>query len=1047
MRALKWGFLAICLVCGGIFAAARFWWLPWLGDNREWVAARLSESAGVPVNIERLETDWKRLRPRLRLGGLTMHVGERTALRLEQVDATLAWSSLWHGMPYFHRLEIVGPEIELGREKDGVFTVAGFRIEPRAEGGDPLAWLFGQSRITVRDATLIWRDESRNAPPLRLTEAQFVFTHGLMWHSFELKAKPPATLAEEVNISGEVKHYDASFPKETAGRFYVGLERADLGSLAPWVDYPRPLQGRGNVHLWIDSDRDGMVVARADVNLEGVETVLAPEASPLRFARLRGRVQWQYSPGGDEFGARDLWLDTEENISSEPITFTLALRRDNNGTLTGGAASASLLDLSMLTRLAASLPPGDGEDARARLLAHDLKGRVRALTLNWEGGGITRGAFTVPREWLLKADFELVSLLARHTIPGLDSISGSINGNQNGGHFTFSGQDTHLDLPKVFERSRLSFASLGMRGGWKRGGDGRMEISFDAAEFANDDAAGTASGRYWPDEGRGVIDLVANLTRAEGTAVWRYMPLQTGQHVRDWLQAAIERGNVTEAGLVLKGPLSHFPFRDGSGHFLVTVKGNGMRLNYAPGWPAFDELESALRFEGPGLGIDVRSARVFGVRLEPVRVDIPDLREALMTVEGKASGPSADFLHFIDESPLSGKIGGFSGALRAEGNGQLALKLVMPLHETRSTQVSGEYRFAANRVRLAENEPALEAAEGNLRFTNNTLKIPSIRGRLFGEPCVITGESGVDNLALNARGKFAAAAARTEFNAPLLAWLGGSADWRAEMLFRHEDSRITVTSGLKGLRSRLPAPFAKEEDEVWPLEVVAVFRGPEASRLLTVKQGGRLDAALEREPSGTWHGGIGLNRPAAPSGSGVELAAKFNALDIDAWQWTLNAGEGEGEADSKEKEPLPLTHVALEAGSVRVFGYTFRDMKLRANAESDGWRTRIESADVQGEISWQRADDGLLSARLRRLALSGDNGGNATSDTPPPRSLPGLDVRAEQFAVGARELGRLDVKASNVDGGWRLDSFAIQHPAALLSGSGLWMPGQRHSKL
>ncbi len=62
----------------------------------------------------------------------------------------------------------------------------------------------------------------------------------------------------------------------------------------------------------------------------------------------------------------------------------------------------------------------------------------------------------------------------------------------------------------------------------------------DEAAFENADAAGTASGRYWPAaDGAGEIDLQARLVRAEATAVWRYLPRVVNDDTRKWLRSGI----------------------------------------------------------------------------------------------------------------------------------------------------------------------------------------------------------------------------------------------------------------------------------------------------------------------------------------------------------------------------------------------------------------------------------------------------------------------------------------------------------------------------
>jgi uncharacterized protein (TIGR02099 family) len=1028
VRGLGYLLLAVSLMCGGCLVAARFWFFPWLGEHREWAAAELSSASGVPVSIDSLAVDWPGLRPRLRLGGLTMNVGERAVLRLERVEATVAWMSLLRWMPYFHSLEIVGPAVELGRGKDGVFTVAGIRIEPRAEGGDPLAWLFEQSRVVVRDATLVWNDELRAAPPLRLDDAQFVFDRGLVRHRFELKARPPAGLAAALDASGEVSHYGSGALAEISGRLQMGLEHADLGGWSAWVDYPFPCKGRGSVRLWLDSG-GGASNASADINLSDVETTLAPGLPPLRLSRLGGRLQWRRMSDGIGFGARSLWLDAGDGKTLDPMDFDVRLRHGEDAAVVGGAFSAAPLDLTVLASLAGYLPLG--ENVSAHLAGFVPRGQVRELAFDWQGDA------AAPQAWSLKARFENIGLAAHGIVPGMDGISGWIEGDEQAGRFMLSSRDAHVDLPRVFENSRIAFAGLEAKGGW-RNEDGRMEVMLDSASFANDDAAGTASGRYWPAVGGpGEIDLAGNLTRAEGGAVWRYIPLVAGRNVYGWIKNAILQADVTGAALELKGPLRDFPFRNGQGKFLVAVEVNNGRLDYAAGWPAAQDIEGKLRFEGAGVTIEARRGRIFDTWLEPVRVRIADFGLGVVSIKGMAKGPSKDFMRYVAESPLSARLRGFPGPLRAEGNGQLDIELTIPVHDLAATGVNGGYRFAGNRVHLGDSGLTLESAEGGLDFTGEALSISAIRGHLLGAPFRLEGKTGAGGLELRASGQAGAAAARESLGWPLLGWLGGMADWRAELVFGKEGNRIAVRSDLKGLHSRLPAPFAKEADSVLPLEIEAVFPGTDKPQRLAAKLGGWFDAQFEQDANGVLRGGMGLNQPAMLPKAGIDVAASLDVLDIDAWQWSLGDDGGKGMA-------LPWSNVALDTKHLRAFGRAFKDMKLRAQADGSGWRADLESVEAQGRIDWRRDGEGMLKARLNRLVLTDDDGGKIGGA--PPRYLPGLDVRAERFAIAGRELGQLEVRASNQDGGWRLDSFATYRPETQLTGNGLWQPVERHSK-
>ncbi|MDR0565330.1 MAG: TIGR02099 family protein [Azoarcus sp.] len=1046
VRILMWFSLACCVLSGLLYAVTFFWLFPWLSENREWVAEKISGVTGGPATIERLDVDWAGIRPRLRLAGLTIRSGEHEALRLERVNAMLSWRSVLYWMPYFHTLEIITPEINLERGNDGVLTVAGIRMEPSETPSEvnPVAWLLGQSRVVIRDGTLIWDDALRGAPPLHLTEVQFRLERGSFNRHFELSARPPEGLAGKLEVNGDIKQYDPAALEQTLGKMSLRLDGADLGGWSAWVDYPFPCKGRGEMHVWLDSDGEGAASLSADIDLENVETTLGENLVPLKFSRLAGRILAGRALGKVSFGVRGLWLISDEIKLKSPIDFNVELRHNPDETPAGGAFSASVLNLGTIHRLAGSLPLD--EEMRARLDAFDPKGILQDVSVTW---GIDNGAL---KKWSATAHLKDIVLTAHDLFPGVGNLSGTLVGNEESGIFSFSIHDGHIDLPKVFERSKMPFASLEANGGWGTQ-NGRPVVDLKTVQFSSSEAEGTASGQYWIDEeGPGEISITGNLTRAQVVAIWRFFPFVAGPHVREWAKGAFVQGVANGVSVEIKGPMHYFPFRDGEhGKFRVVIPAKEATLQFAQDWPPLEELGGTVTIDGAKLTFDANEARIMGVKVKPYLL-IPDLGKAVLNIDGAANGATAEFLRFLDASPLE-RVRDITKQFRAEGDGHLDLKLVIPLKELEQTMVSGQYGFADNRVRLDWASPAMESASGSVAFTKDGLESLSVQGRFLGGACTLEGKPGHDGaFELNASGQATAKGISEAFSSPVMDWFAGETPWKAEMGFRHDSGKITVRSGLKGLRSRLPAPFSKDADETWLLDVVSASR-PGQPWHTTVKLAGWLEAAFSHNASGNLRGGIGLNRPVPkPSGQskGLQIDARFDDLDIDAWQWTLSADDD----GNSSQEEIPLwSGITLESRRVRAFGYAFHDLKMRATSGDEGWKALLESAEAHGVISWQRAGNGMLSAHLGRLSLSSDDApgtpsaNNGNNASPPKRGLPGLDVRADEFALGTRELGQLEVQATNLDNAWRLDKFTIQHPHATFSGSGLWRPTEQSSTL
>src|SRR5204863_264399 len=131
----------------------------------------------------------------------------------------------------------------------------------------------------------------------------------------------------------------------------------------------------------------------------------------------------------------------------------------------------------------------------------------------------------------------------------------------------------------------------------------------------NSDIAGTLFGGFARGQGgAGVIDLTGNFFRADGRAVYRYVPLLPARVV-EYLKASIQGGHSSDVRLRLKGELAKFPFDEpGSGIFQIVAKVTDADFRYAEGWPRASGLSGDLIFEGKSMRIVASKGAVLGVR-------------------------------------------------------------------------------------------------------------------------------------------------------------------------------------------------------------------------------------------------------------------------------------------------------------------------------------------------------------------------------------------------------------------------------------------------
>lgn len=1077
MRILARVALLSFFVIGLTLLGVRELLMPGVERYRDELVALLAETLGQPLEVAHLQADWSGLRPRVRLSEVRL-LGSagRPALTLSSIEATLSWRSVLSGRPFFHRLTIDTPDLLIERLSNGRLRVAGIELPapdaPDTSGPGQQAWPDGlrqQGELVLSSGTVRWQDHLRQAPELRLSGVALRVLGDGRHVRLAVHATLPEALGRTLELRAELdaRHPERAWLQQPI-RLYASVEQAVLGAWTPWLDDGAVLDGLASVRLWGDFDEGRARAFSGRMGLWQVSGQLAEGQPELRLAEAQARWHWQTLADGFRLEVDDLVLALQEG-AQQAVGHAGLERKGEQWRVTTGA-----FDLSSLRALLSHWPLS--AELETALKATAPAGQVTTLELSWSG---PEGA--APTDWQVQALVEQLSLRAYRGLPGLEGFSGMVSGDRSGGRFRVVGEEAFIELPGVFEQPRLRLSSLSATGGWQRdAGAGAVTLFVESARFDNADASGSLEGRYTlTGEGPGQIDLQARLTNARGDAVWRYLPLTVNQDTRDWLRAALRAGEAPLATLRLRGDLRDFPFEgaDDEGEFLVVARIADARLDYAEGWPGIEGIQGEIRFEGPSMTVFAERARLFDVELAPVTAHLPDLGAVgaqVLTVTGQARGPSASFLRFVADSPVSRHLGGLTDGLRAEGEGVLDLQLDIPLHHSVDTRVAGNLTLSGNTLTLAEGVPPMRAVSAQLKFTDDRLDIPQASGRWFGAPFQLRAETlRGDGVRFDIDAGLVLSRV-SEYLPPLLSpHLSGELRWQGELLLAGERATVRLRSSLEGLALALPAPLGKAAELSAPLELS--MRLPSAG-LAELSLGWQLDrqaaaASLmfARDPAQGWtfaRGGVAVNAPVPAAASGLALEARLAELDVDAWL-TLLAGHGPTGAQETlgpDTSAPRLVALNLRADTLQVSGRALRSVALDAVADEGGWKGRLDSTMAEGVFDWRTADAtqagggaGALRARLTRLAL-GEAGtadvaqaegggeapaaGEADGEDNPASRLPTLDVVADRFSFNGSEMGRLSLQARNQGLLWHLQALELINEDGRLEGSGRWLGGE-----
>jgi uncharacterized protein (TIGR02099 family) len=1063
MRVLALSLWTVYFLFVLLVLSLRYCVLPQIEDYRSVIERMAGDGIGRKVSIGRVEAGWAGIHPDLTLYDVSVADAQgRAALTFSRVETVLSWRSVAQMRLRLCLLRIDEPTLHVRRDGDGRFFVAGVPLAGDGGGGGRggngiPSWVLDQRRIRIDGATRVWEDVLRGAPPLVLEDVNIALDNDGGYHRFGLTALPADGLASRVEVRGEFSGGDSAAPGRWRGQLFAEIGRADLAVWKRWVDYPLALsRGRGAARVWLDFADGRLREVTADMALRDVDPAFGEALPALPVESLSGRLQADFPAGGLAVKGRGVTLLSraaareaqggEGAIRIDPADFELVWRTGQESGASGGSAEISALDIGMLARLAAHLPL----DARWRqwLDEYAPRGRIGAFHARWSGDARKVHAYS------LKTGVQNLGARAKGYSPGFSGLTGVLEATETGGRVILNSRESSLDLPAVFPEPLIRLDSLSARASWKIDGNA-LEVDLEQADFAGPEAAGSVKGTYrTADDGPGVVDLAAALERADARAVWRYMPHVVNPDARRWLRASLLAGEAGEARLILKGNLKDFPFLDKRlGQFLVTVKTRDVVLDYGAGWPRIDGIAGDLRFEGHSMTIEARQGRILGARLANTEARIPDLDAPvpMLLVKGQAIGPTAEFLKFIERSPVAGAIDHFTEEMRATGNGRLDIELSIPLDERRleESRVAGVYRFMDNEVTVDTALPPLSRVNGSLRFSGGGLEVPEITASLFGGPLNIRGGMQKDGRVLiMADGLADVDRLRRQSPHPVLAGLSGTAPYRGEVRISGRHADLMVESDLVGLRSTLPEPFAKAADEALPLRFekrrldaddAAGAEAPPRDRI-SVSLGTLLEArAIRRKTSGGFtpeRGALVIGRPLRVPETGLALGVSAKRLDLDAWRAVFDAMPS-GKSGEIASAWLPGT-IDLRADDLFAGGMSWNGVDLSASRTKGRWLIRVDSRQMAGEVVWNGTGDGRLVARLGRLAIERLPPHSGTAAGEPARRLPALDVVADGFTVRRLDFGRLEVQASNDGAGWNLDRIEVSNLHGALSGKGSW---------
>ncbi len=1104
--------------------------VPRIGEFRPQLENRLSAAMGVTVRIGTISARINGLMPTFEMSQVRLldSLG-RDALVLKTITAAVSPQSLLD--LGFAQLLIEQPELAVHRNAQGRITVAGLDVtESNTQTTDTTVaadWLFAQDEIVIRSGTVRWTDELRGAPPLSLTQVDLYLRNRGRRHQIRMDATPPPQWGARFNLMGDFRGPMLSqHPgdwRSWQGLMHADLPRVDVRQLRQYAQLGVDIdQGHGQLRGWLALDKGVVREATADIALADVSVRLRSDLQPLVMNTLSGRFNLALDTGSLALRTEQLGFELRSSVRWPGGNVRLALSGRDDPTKAAGEFAADKLDLAALALISDRLPL----DATVHAWLSDLQpqGLMSNLQAKWQG------KIDEPRQYEVQGAAQGVSLLAssersaRATStapatsahadsstrtmpklwhPGVRNANIDFKFNDKSGNAKLQIERGSITLPGAFEEPTVPFDQFTTELNWQLSTE-QWQVQMTQLKFANADLQGDGTARWQTADPAksgaksrfpGLLDLQGTFARAEGTRVYRYLPMTILPSARQYVRDAVVQGKASLGSFKIKGDLFDMPFTDpAKGELRIAATITGATLDYVPRrllpsggllWPALTQINGELLFDRQSMAVRGATARIAGapsLALSKVEASIADLtQKQQVVISAEARGNAAEVVALVNTTPLLEISSKALAQTSINGQTDLKLRLLLPIGELENTRVQGTVTLPGNDVQFTPQSPALQLAKGQVLFNEKGFSVRDATARAFGGELRIDGGSRPNasandvSVALRAQGTFSAEGLRQAkelgYVSRIAARATGSAAYVANLSFRRGFPEIAVSSNLQGLALNLPQPLVKTAEALLPLRYdnslirESLADGRKLQDQISLDLGSLATISYLRDISTDTprvvRGRIGVGLAAGESVAGNDepgVAANINfaQLDLDAWERLLSGAATVGAKVANAVVPsaglsnetlayLPSV-LAVRARELTIQGRTLHNVVVGGSREDLTWRANLDARELNGYIEYRQPSNnnsGRVYARLARLSLAAATAADieATLDQQ-PSSIPALDVVVEDFELRGTRMGRVELEALNRESAgvreWRLSRLYVSMPEAQFNATGNW---------
>jgi len=1030
------GLLILLAVAVGIFRLM----LPRLPEYQEEIKTWASSAVGMGVDFTGMNARWRLNGPELSFFGANLSNADTgtSILSADEVSIGVGLLRLIVDRELeVDRVTIRHTAIDLRQNADGNWMLQGKPLKALLAGRGEAAVAGANFELIGDDIDVVY-EHPASGQLVPFTVRSIDVTSDSNELAVKARIDLDRAFGERLEISANRRLGEAA---KDLWRFYVEASSLELAGWSRLQQFalPEVSNGIADFELWFDLADGQVASATTNVVVSGLQANKEEGMAPVD---IQGSFEYAAEPDGWLLGANHLKISSVDSGWPQS-TLQLRIMKAGDGTIDGLNASASYLDLDDLRYLEAWLP----EKQRAQLEDLAPSGIMHDFDLE------VSGLQTAVPDFDVSADLEKAGFAAKGSRPGVREFSGRIRADRDGGRVEIESSNLALDLGGQLTEVLVLDDTFGTVI-WRRNREGIIVLS-DSVQIRNADFDSQMSVQVSiPADGASpYIDFDSSWTVFDVSAMRRYLPVKLiSPQLYNWLSSALVSGYVRHGTTRFNGALSDFPFNDDSGTFRIEARLEDTTLIYSPKWPApvFDHLDIVV--DGTRLYSVENQAANLGILVEDAKIEIPDLRDPVLSIDTFATGTLSDIRDYAVQSPIAEVFGGQLERVDVDGDASFDLKLTLPIANKDAYEFSTRIRPSDGTIRIHGFAAPVTGLNGTITVTRNDISSESLFGRFLGSPVDLAVSRVADadapyRVILDGYGHTTVEALQSELSLRLEGIVAGDADYHATVRFPNNavaqpgPLQITIKSDLFGLQSNLPAPLTKPDDEPLPMSVnIELF----STRQIAVA--GSLSGDInwtarflnEGEAWAFDRGVLALGEyPREADVRGLHIHGQVSALHLH--DWLAEGRQGGREAGLGQR----IRTIDLGIDHFYAVGQEFTDQHLQVNRSGQDWVIQMSGPEAQGVVTvpYDFAAGRPMTLEMERLILPGDETTDEQQQDADldPRTLPAIVVHAGDFALGDRHLGKLEVNFERTERGLEATNLSTKDDSFAVSGTAGWI--------